>query len=123
MSIVLLCGDMMFMSRIAGAAKQIGVPCTTAMSPASLADKLVEGTRLVAIDLSTPGLEPAVLVPKIRTALKVRPRVIAFGPHVAGELLEEAETSGCDAVFSNGQFFANLPQLLSQCVAIAPESE
>ena len=62
MSIVLLCGDMMFMSRIAGAAKQIGVPCTTAMSPASLADKLVEGTRLVAIDLSTPGLEPAVIV-------------------------------------------------------------
>lgn len=119
MAIVLLCGDMMFMSRISGAAAQIGVPCTTAMSPAALSDKLVEGTRLVALDLTTPGIEPSVLVPKIRTALKTRPRIIAFGPHVQGELLEEAETSGCDAVFSNGQFFARLPEVLSQFVDVA----
>jgi len=119
MSIVLLCSDMMCMSKVAGAASRAGYQCATAMSPAALDDRLAEGTRLVAIDLSMPGLEPNVVVPKIRTALKIRPRIIAFGPHVRGELLEEAETSGCDAVYSNGQFFAHLPELLKQQVDIA----
>ena len=117
MSIVILSGDLMCSSRIAGAADHLGMACATAMSVAALDDRLVEGTRLVVIDLSTAGVEPSVLVPKIRTALPARPQIVAFGPHVQGELLEEAETSGCDVVVSRGEFFARLPDLLSRGVS------
>lgn len=119
MSIVLLCDDMMMASKVAAAAGRVGLSCSTAMSVSALGDKLVEGVRLVVIDLSTSDLVPSVVVPKIRTTLKARPRIIAFGPHVKGELLEEAETSGCDAVYSNGEFFARLGQLLGEFVDVA----
>ncbi|MEI6700906.1 MAG: hypothetical protein WCL38_04030, partial [Actinomycetota bacterium] len=42
--------------------------------------------NLVLLDLTTPGLTPSLLVPKLRTSLKTRPRIVAFGPHVQGEL-------------------------------------
>ncbi|MCE9608402.1 MAG: hypothetical protein K8U03_26260 [Planctomycetia bacterium] len=119
MSVVLLSADLMCMSKVSSAAAQVGVPCTSAMSTAALEDKLVEGTRLVLLDLTTPGLTPSILVPKLRTSLKTRPRIVAFGPHVQGELLEEAETSGCDSVFTRGEFHAKLPQIISQFVAVA----
>ena len=119
MSIVLLSFDLMSSSRICGAAKQLGATCTTAMSLAALEDKLVEGTRLVLVDLSTPGVVPSVLIPKIRTALRTRPRIVAYGPHVHGELLEEAETSGCDLVLSRGEFFARVGELLAQQISVA----
>jgi hypothetical protein len=118
MSLVLLSADLMTISRVAGAAKQVGLPITTAMSPAALDEKLVEATRLVLIDLSSSGVEPSTLVPHIRTALRVRPRIVAFGPHVHGELLEEAETSGCDLVLSRGEFHARLIELLTEFVTV-----
>lgn len=117
MSIVVLSGDLMCSSRISLVAAHLGMTCTTAMGVAALDDRLVDGTRLVVIDLSTSGVEPNVLVPKIRTALAARPQIVAFGPHVHGELLEEAETSGCDVVVSRGEFFARLPELLSRGVS------
>ena len=119
MSVVLLSSDLMSTSRIAGAAKQIGIECSIALSLAALDAKLVEGTRLVLIDLTMPSVVPSVLVPKIRTALKVRPHVVAFGPHVHGELLEEAETSGCDRVLTRGEFFSRVVEILSSTVAPA----
>ena len=119
MSIVLLSGDLMCSSRVAAAASQLGLPCATAMSVAALDGRLVDGTRLVLIDLSTMGVVPSTLVPKIRTALPARPQIVAFGPHVQGELLEEAETSGCDVVVSRGEFFARLPELLARGVSAA----
>lgn len=119
MSVVLLSFDLMSSSRVAAAAQQVGIPCTTAMSVAALDDRLVDGVRLVLIDLSTPGVVPSVLVPKIRTSLKVRPHIIAFGPHVHGELLEEAETSGCDRVLTRGEFFSRVVEILAGTVAAA----
>jgi hypothetical protein len=119
MSLVLLTSDLTCSSRIAGAAAHLGLVCTTAMSTTALDERLVSGTRLVVIDLSTPGVVPSVLVPRIRTAVVPRPQIVAFGPHVHGELLEEAETSGCDAVVSRGEFFARLPELLARGAAAA----
>ena len=120
MTVVLLTADLMCMSKVSAAAAQAGSACVSAMSTAALDDKLAEGTRLVLLDLATPGVTPSALVPKLRTALKNRPRVVAFGPHVQGELLEEAETSGCDGVFTRGEFHAKLPQIISHFVGLAP---
>jgi hypothetical protein len=114
MSVVLLTSDLMTSSRIEAIAGHLGMQCKTAISVAVLDDCLIEGTRLVVLDLSMPELVPSTIVPKIRTSLAARPQIVAFGPHVHGELLEEAETSGCDVVVSRGEFFARLPEMLSR---------
>jgi CheY-like chemotaxis protein len=113
MSLLLVSSDLMTGSKVSAVAGRLGLVCATAMSAAVAVDKLAEGTSVVLIDLSTPGLKSPELVPKLRTTLKARPRIIAFGPHVYGELLEEAETSGCDVVVSRGEFFARMPELLA----------
>jgi len=119
MSVVLLSGDLMCSSRVSAAAQHLGIPFATAMSVAALAGRLTDGPRLVMIDLSTSGVVPSVLVPQIRTASTTRPHIVAFGPHVQGELLEEAETSGCDEVMSRGEFFVKLPELLERGISAA----
>lgn len=120
MSVVLLTNDLMTSSRIEAIAGHLGMQCKTALSVAALDERLVEGTRLVVIDLSTAEMAPSTVVPKIRTSLAARPQIVAFGPHVHGELLEEAETSGCDVVVSRGEFFARLPEMLSR--GLSPSS-
>jgi len=114
MSLLLISNDLMTGSKVAAVAARLGLGYSAAISLASAVEKLTEGTRIVAIDLSMPGLRSPELVPKLRTRLKVRPRIIAFGPHVYGELLEEAETSGCDVVVSRGEFFARMMGLFSE---------
>jgi CheY-like chemotaxis protein len=113
MSLFLVSNDLMTGSKVSAVAARLGLAYASAMNVAAAVEKLSEGTSIVAIDLSMPGLKSPELVPKLRTKLKVRPRIIAFGPHVYGELLEEAETSGCDVVVSRGEFFAKMMELLS----------
>jgi hypothetical protein len=114
MSLLLISNDLMTGSKVAAVAGRLGLGYSAAINIAAAVDKLAEGTSIVAIDLSMPGLKSPELVPKLRTKLKVRPRIIAFGPHVYGELLEEAESSGCDVVVSRGEFFARMMELLSR---------
>jgi len=123
MSLLLVSNDLMTGSKVSAVAGRMGLACSTAMSIAAAFDKLTEGTSIVVIDLSMPGLKSPELVPKLRTALKVRPRIVAFGPHVYGELLEEAETSGCDVVVSRGEFFARMPDLLAHLAVGEPQDE
>ena len=122
MSLLLISNDLMTGSKVAAVAGRLGLAYSSAMNVAGAVDKLSEGTSIVAIDLSMPGLKSPELVPKLRTALKVRPKIIAFGPHVYGELLEEAETSGCDVVVSRGEFFARMMELLSRHIAAGEQA-
>ncbi len=39
-------------------------------------------------------------------------RVVAFGPHVARELFDQAREAGADVVLARGVFASNLPQVL-----------
>jgi hypothetical protein len=123
MSLLLVSADLMTGSKVAAVAGRVGLGYAAAMSTAAVFDKLTEGTNIVVLDLSTPGLKSPELVPKLRTALKVRPRIVAFGPHVYGELLEEAETSGCDIVVSRGEFFARMPELLTRGLSVEGAAE
>jgi CheY-like chemotaxis protein len=120
MSLLLVSNDLMTGSKVSAVAGRLGLAYSSAMNVATAMEKLVEGTSIVAIDLSMPGLKTPELVPKLRTKLKIRPQIIAFGPHVYGELLEEAETSGCDVVVSRGEFFARMPELLSRAAGEPP---
>ena len=44
------------------------------------------------------------------------PKVVAFGSHVATELLENAQKHGADFVMARSAFTENLPDILMQLV-------
>jgi CheY-like chemotaxis protein len=110
---VFLSGDLMFTSRVTGAAKAQGAEVTAVARSDALLERLDEATRLVILDLGTPGLDPAELVPGIR-AKSPQARIIAYAPHVHEQRLAAAAEAGCDEVLTRGQFNAGLDQMLAR---------
>lgn len=117
MSILYLTTDLMFSSRVSGAAQSAGAELRVVGSSAGLLESLADNTntRLVLLDLSLPGLDPTALVPQIRSAIS-DVAVIAYGPHVHEQKLAAAASAGCDQVLSKGQFSSTISQLIqSDC--------
>jgi CheY-like chemotaxis protein len=77
---------------------------------------------LVIIDLSTPGIDPADLVPRVRATVAGAVRIVAFGPHVHELKLAAARAAGCDDVVTRGQFHANLDRILASVQHAPPAS-
>ena len=111
----LLSGDLTFPSQVTGLARQLGFDLELAMNVPALLDKAVAvGAKAVILDLTTAGLNPAELVPRLR-ALPQPPQVIlAFGPHVQETRLDAARQAGCDLVLTRGQFHARMDDVLRQ---------
>lgn len=99
-------GDLMFASRVQGAAQQAGLafailgnwPEDDRPSPA-----------WVIVDLATRGKAASEI--QRRAALVGGVRTIAYGPHVMPDKLAEARRQGFDTVMTRGQFDAALPTL------------
>lgn len=64
------------------------------------------GAGLIVLDL-TAGVDPA-------AAAAIGPPVVAYGPHVDGEALAAAVTSGCADALPRSVFFRRLPALLAE---------
>jgi DNA-binding NarL/FixJ family response regulator len=67
-------------------------------------------TRLVLVDLQ--ARDGVAAVQRVR-ARAPHARVVAFGPHVAETLLEEARVAGADEVMVRGAFVRNLAGLVA----------
>jgi CheY-like chemotaxis protein len=116
MLILFLTTDLVFPSRVAGVTQQLGARLETAASAEALMTKLATnpGEAIVLLDLNSPGVDPAVIVPQLK-ALPAPPRsIIAFGPHVYAEKLAAAKAAGCNSVLTRGQFDAQMASLLSE---------
>ncbi len=112
-----LTADLMFSSRVLAAANTLGKTLELVTSPDRLLDASTPaGVSLVLIDLTTPGLELASVVPAL-LAKAPQAQVVAFGPHVDDDLLRAAMAAGCHAVLTRGQFFQTYTQLLSTRLA------
>lgn len=115
MNVWYLTADLMFSSRVVGQAERAGHAVMMIASPTLLVERLKLATNdppgLVIIDLTAPGLKAAETVPQIRAAAPAA-KIIAYGPHVHADLLAAAQTAGCDAVMSNGQFNNSLAAIL-----------
>lgn len=61
---------------------------------------------LIALDLAA-GIDPA-------AATAIGPPVVAYGPHVDGDALAAAVTSGCADALPRSVFFRRLPALLAE---------
>jgi hypothetical protein len=101
--------DLIWATKIKATAEALGVACrparTIEMLEARLADSPV--TALL-VDLDK-GEEALALVTRGRQA---GVRVLAWGPHVAKELLQGARDAGADEVLTRGAFDHGLEEIL-----------
>ena len=111
MTVIFLSSDLMFSSRLLGAAQALGTQVQVAARPAALGDKLTADCRLVLVDLSLDGLDLPAAVTLVRAAAP-QARVIAFDAHVNEAALSAAEAAGCDLVLTRGQFHKQYTELL-----------
>lgn len=114
------CRDLIFSTKIRSTAEHLGVPFRGAATPKAVADRLnqVDDGRLnqpvtgVLVDMEMGG-DALAIIRQVKEHSPAVP-VIAFGSHVAVELLAAARDAGADAVMPRSQFTAQLPALLQQ---------
>jgi len=108
--------DLLGTSQFAGLAARIPATFETLASPAG--QPRGEAFDLLVLDLASPR-PAATLVAEARSLLDAhqpangRSRLVAYGPHVARERLEEARRAGADLVVSRGQIFGDLPGIVA----------
>lgn len=114
MSILVVTADLVVSSAVAGEASRAGVVCQTALAVDGVEEKAKTlGPRLVILDLSMPKLDPAAVVPMLRS-LASPPVIVAFGPHVHEGKLAAAREAGCDVVMSRGQFHSTVNHIVRE---------
>jgi CheY-like chemotaxis protein len=105
-----LAADLMFASRIRGAAEGAGTAVTLLRSGSALIDAVrAGGGGLVLLDLDARGLVPGELIPLLHA---VGARVVCFVAHVNVERIEAARAAGADRVLARSAFVRELPALL-----------
>lgn len=117
--ILLVSPDLLSTSRIAGLARPLPAQLETLRS---LDDAVPGGPYdLMLLDLQTVSGDPAVLVTRVRGLIEAQraaegkdARIVAFGPHVAKERLEQARAAGADAVVSRGELLGGFATLVSR---------
>jgi CheY-like chemotaxis protein len=118
-TILFLTNDLMFTSRVAGAAAKLGAALEIAGSDQLLLEKLIAASEraVVVLDLNASGVDPLSIVPKLRAAERPPRAILSYGPHVHEQRLAAAKTAGCDEVFSRGQFNAQMDEILGKWLA------
>lgn len=117
--ILLVSPDLMSTSRIAGLARSANARLETLRS---LDETPKSGPFAIAlIDLQALDGDAAVLVSRVRAILETLPaqadapfRLIAFGPHVHKQRLEEATAAGADATVSRGELLGGFAGLINR---------
>ncbi len=123
-TILYAAADLIWATRIKGTGDAIGIACRPVRSldmlEARLADTDVRGLIL---DLDAGALAFELLA-RVRAGARTERersiRVVAFGPHVAVDLLKRAQAEGASAVLARGAFSAQLASILRALVSGAP---
>lgn len=103
----MLSGDLMFASRVRGAAQAAGMVFHFG---GSFPDGDLENIHFVILDLATrSGLIPSIA--DLCAQRCPQARLIAYGPHVHVDRLQQARDAGIVNVMTNGQFNSQLPEL------------
>ncbi len=106
---LVLCDDLIFFSRISGAARAAGLSVRQAKTAADvLAFARQQPPGGVIVDLQNPGLDLPALLAELMTACPTMPRVVAYGSHVEAAILRAARQAGCDRVMPRSQFAEEL---------------
>ena len=111
---VALVADMIFASRVRGAAQSAGVTAVTVSSAARLVESARQlRPRVLLIDLETRGVDAAALVAQLKGAAETAAiPIVAFGSHLNVDALHAAREAGADRVLARSAFVRDLPELL-----------
>jgi hypothetical protein len=115
--ILLVSPDLLSTSRIAGLARDAGGRLETLRS---LDDPPPGGPfQLVLLDLQALPGDPAVLVSRVLAVIESQrsrtgcaAKLVAFGPHVAKDRLDQAKAAGADAAVSRGELLGGFIAIL-----------
>ena len=111
---IFLAADLLFSTRVLGAAQAIGASVELSPTPAKLLERAVgDDVRLILLDLTTPQFDVAAVVPVLRVSAPSA-RIVAFGAHVDVERLRVAAASGCDEVLTRNQFQQSYVRLIGE---------
>lgn len=108
--------DLLWASKIKGTAEAAGVAARPVRSVEMLEARLQDSpVKALVVDLE--GGETAMdLIKRLRAGSKVEAereiRVLAFGPHVAVEMLQGAKDAGANAVMTRGAFHGKMLEVL-----------
>jgi DNA-binding NarL/FixJ family response regulator len=114
--VLYLAADLVWASRIKATGEAVGVPCRPVRSLEMLEARLADAApRALILDLEAP--EPALaMIARLRgptaTPADKSLRIVAFGPHVAKDLLQAARDAGADEVLPRGAFDHHLEDIL-----------
>jgi CheY-like chemotaxis protein len=107
---LLLSDDLIFASRITGAASAVGQSVRRVRSTDELSSLArQQPPRCVLVDLAFPGLVLGDLLAALRGCCSDMPRVVAYGSHVDVAGLTAARAAGCDPVLPRSKFVEELP--------------
>jgi len=108
--ILLVAADLMVGSRIVGLASG----CGAAVEQRRDADATGGPFDLAIVDVQALREEPAAAFARLRAeSTTERPlRIVAFGPHVATQLLEQAGAAGADEVVSRGELLGSFAAII-----------
>ncbi len=110
---LMLSDDLIFFSRVAGAARAAGLAVRQEKTAEALLARAREHPpRGIILDLHNPGLDLPVLLSALRDCGPVPPFVVAYGSHVEAEVLRQARQAGCDRVMPRSQFVQELDSSL-----------
>jgi hypothetical protein len=107
-TILVLCRDLLFASKISAAAKSANVPVKMLRDVAKLHDE-EEAGRLI-VDLTQEGFIEAAAEWKQRTG----GRVTGFAGHADMETITRARDAGIDQVLAKGEFVGRLREILRE---------
>jgi CheY-like chemotaxis protein len=112
---LLLCDDLMWVSRITSTGQVLGYKILGAPSVEKL-EALARRAppRCIILDLATSNASASEVVTRLRAASGSAPRFTAFGSHVDTATLQAAHDAGCDPVLPRSQMAESLPELLKQ---------
>ncbi|MES2793600.1 MAG: response regulator [Planctomycetota bacterium] len=108
---LLICQDLMFISKVTGTANSLGYQMETVGAPQGLIKAAAGSYACIILDLS---LQPLAVADLTRSLGENPPPVIAFGAHVEVARLAEAREAGCREVLPRSQFNMQLPEILTR---------
>lgn len=106
---LMLCDDLIFFSRVEGAAHAAGLALRMVRTPASLVNAVrhaVPGG--IILDVHTENMDLPALLAELRTVCDPVPPITGFGSHVEAAVLRAARQAGCDRVLPRSQFVEDL---------------
>lgn len=115
-----LTSDLMFHSRVSQSLNDLKsngreLTLTVNRNVEKLIEKLSEAAdvKLIIVDLSLRELNMEAVTKSLRDSLPNVP-IIAYGPHVAGALLQAAADAGVESVYTRGQFDHRMTEIISE---------